>query len=151
MKDVYTVCEVQLSYEPKVKPSERLHIKNSQDIYNFLIEHVFDKRTIEHKEFFYAVLLNRSNKVLGVHLISEGGLNSTVVDIRLIMQSAILSNSSGIILCHNHPSGLLMCSNQDRCLTHKVKEACKLFDFTLLDHLVVTTEGYYSFTDEGVL
>ncbi|MDH6306274.1 DNA repair protein RadC [Parabacteroides sp. PF5-5] len=151
MKDVYKVCDVTIHYEPLIKPSERLQIKNSRDIFSFLMEHVFDMKTIQHKESFNVVLLNRASKVLGVHLISEGGVNGTIVDIRLIIQSAILSNSSGIILCHNHPSGNMMPSNQDRCITNNIQEACKLFDITVLDHLIITAEGYYSFADEGVL
>ena len=112
---------------------------------------VFDADTIQHKESMKVILLNRSRKVLGVCSISEGGINETSADIRIIMQAAILGNASGIILAHNHPSGNVQPSWQDNQLTQRAKDVAKLLDIALLDHLIVTDEKYYSYADEGYI
>lgn len=95
------------------------------------------------------ILLNRAHKVLGIAHISEGGLDSTSADIRIIMQAAILGNASAMILSHNHPSGNKQPSNQDDLLTEKVNKATKLFGIQLLDHIIATDSEYYSYSDEG--
>ncbi len=151
MKDIYSVSEVKLSYEPKVKAKDRPQIRVSKDIYNLLIECVFDSKTIQYKEYFKIVLLNRASRVLGIHTISEGGINETNVDIRLILQAALLTHATAIILAHNHPSGELKPSNADNKITERIKQACKLMDIELLDHLIVTPDSYYSYLDEGRL
>lgn len=149
MEGMYKVCDVKLTYSTKVKSSERAVIKTSEDAYTLLLEHIYDPDTIEHKEYFKVMLLNRANKVLGVSHISEGGINETSVDIRIIMQAAILGNASGIILSHNHPSGSKQPSYQDDQLTNRVNKAAKLFNISLLDHIIVTDSGFYSYADEG--
>jgi DNA repair protein RadC len=83
--------------------------------------------------------------------ISDGGISGTVTDVRLIMQSALLTNASGLILCHNHPSGTLIPSAMDSAVTNKIKKACEVLDIELLDHIIISTEGYYSFADSGRL
>lgn len=140
--ELLKACEVKLSYLPKIKPSERIKIASSQDIYNLLINSFFDAKTIEHKEFFKIVLLNRANKVLGVHLISEGGITGTVIDIRIIMQVCLLSNCTSLIVVHNHPSGNLTPSLEDNHTTQKIKKACDL---------IISNEGFYSYLDEGLI
>jgi DNA repair protein RadC len=99
------------------------------------------------------LLLNRANKVLGITTISEGGLSGTVTDVRLIYQYAIKGNASGIIVCHNHPSGNQNPSESDLKITQKIKEAGNLLDIQLLDHIILTPERdlYRSFADEGQL
>ena len=149
MTNQYAISEVKLTYKTKVKANERAKIKCSQDIYTLLINSVFDPETIEYRETLKMILLNRSNQVIGVHQVSEGGISGTVVDIRIIMQCALLTNCTGIILAHNHPSGNLQTSKEDDNLTVKVTNACKLLDIHLLDHLIVTPEGYFSYADEG--
>ncbi|MDL2223632.1 JAB domain-containing protein, partial [Bacteroidales bacterium OttesenSCG-928-M11] len=109
----------------------------------------FDADTIEFRESFKVLLLNRSNQVLGVFNVSEGGISQTVVDIRLILQSAILSNASGVILAHNHPSGNLSPSREDDMITNRIKSACELMNISVLDHVIITSERYYSYADEG--
>ncbi|MDR0796887.1 MAG: JAB domain-containing protein [Tannerella sp.] len=144
------VCEVSISYRPKVKPSERPVIRNSQDIYRLLTDsRVFSPDTIEHREFFKAVLLNRAGRALGVMHISEGGISETVVDIRHIMQGAILANASSLVLAHNHPAGNCTPSREDDTITQRVKQACTLFSIKVLDHLIITPYAYYSYADEG--
>ena len=95
------------------------------------------------------LLLNRANKVLGYVLLSLGGTAGTVVDPKVIFQAALKTNAHGIILCHNHPSGNLTPSSQDISLTKQLRDAGKFLEIALLDHLILTTEGYYSFADEG--
>ena len=145
------VSEVQLHYQSKIKPSERTKITTATDIYNIMQNIPELMQNIEYKELFYAIYLNNANKVLSVLKISEGGTSSTVVDVKNILQGAILQNASAVILCHNHPSGNLKPSKQDIFLTQNVKEACKLFDLKLLDHIVITSENYYSFTNESII
>lgn len=149
MEGMYKVCDVKLTYNTKVKSSKGAVIKTSKDAYTLLLEHIYDPETIEHKEYFKVILLNRASKVLGVSHISEGGINETSADIRIIMQAAILGNASGIILSHNHPSGSKQPSYQDDQLTDRVNMAAKLFNISLLDHIIVTDSGFYSYADEG--
>lgn len=151
MEDMYSVSEVKLSYKPKVKAKDRPQIRSSRDIFNLLIGSVYDTETIEYKEYFKVILLNNQNKVLGIHLISEGGISETTVDIRLIMQAVLLSHSTKIILTHNHPSGEITPSKSDDKMTEKIKQACKLMDIVLLDHLIVCPDKYYSYADEGCI
>ena len=112
----------------------------------------WDLDSIEHIEEFKLMLLTRSNKVLGIAAISKGGINGTVTDVRIILQYAIKANASGIIICHNHPSGNLQPSESDMAITRKIKESGALMDIQLLDHLIIIPEGrYYSIADEGLL
>lgn len=106
---------------------------------------------IDLKEYFYILLLNRKNKVMGFYKVSEGGVSATVVDIKLIFSACLKSLCSSIILIHNHPSGNLKPSKHDISLTTKIIKAGKLLDIEVLDHLIITSECYYSFADEGIL
>jgi DNA repair protein RadC len=120
-------------------------------IYLLRIEN-WDLDSIEHIEEFKLLLMNRSNSVLGIMPVSKGGLSGTVTDVRLIYQGAIKANASGIIVCHNHPSGNLNPSESDTKLTQKIKEAGMLMDIQLLDHLIIISDDkYYSFADNGLL
>lgn len=150
MESQYKVCEVTLSYQPKIKSSEREKVLSSENAYKILLS-VFDQETVQHKESMKVLLLNRANKVLGVCSISEGGINETSADVRIIMQAAILGSASAIILVHNHPSGELRPSKEDDGLTQRVKEVAKLMGIQLYDHLIITDESYYSYGDEGCI
>ena len=144
----YTVGEVELSYKPKFK---KLHqVTCSEDAYKYLLP-TYKEGTICYKEYFKVLFLNQSNQVLGYILISEGGITDTTVDVRVILQAALLTNSVVIILAHNHPSGNLKPSRQDMEITKQVREAAQLMRITVLDHLILTDAGYYSFADEGEL
>jgi len=126
-------------------------VKSSKDPFDIFIK-AWDLDSIEHVEEFKLMLLTRSNKVLRIASISKGGINGTVTDVRIILQYAIKSNASGIIICHNHPSGNLQPSESDLSLTKKIKEAAGLLDVQLLDHLIIIPEGrYYSVGDEGII
>jgi DNA repair protein RadC len=97
------------------------------------------------------IFLNRANKITHFEVISEGGITGTIADPRIILKKALEENAVSIILSHNHPSGSLRPSYADEDLTHKVKEAAAFFDIRILDHIIVSEEGYYSFADEGKL
>lgn len=114
-----TISEVRLVYKKKVKASDRLQIKCSKDAFDIFMENR-DQDSIEHIEEFKLLLMNRSNSVLGILSVSKGGISGTVTDIRLIYQGAIKANASGIIVCHNHPSGNLNPCESDAKLTHKI-------------------------------
>jgi len=142
------VNEIKLSYSRKGY-CER-SISSSVDAVDVFREH-FDAEKMDYRESFFALYLNQANKVLGIKKISECGISSTLVDVRIIMQAALLCNASGIIVSHNHPSGNLKPSIEDIKITEKIKEAAKFLDFSVLDHIILTSEHYYSFLDEGHL
>ena len=149
--DIKGVSEVILIYKTKVKPKDRAKITSSKDAYQLLFDS-WNKNTIEYVEEFKLLLMNRSNAVLGILSVSKGGISGTVTDIRIIFQAAIKTNASGIIVCHNHPSGNLNPSESDTKITRKIKEAGTIMDIQLLDHIIILPiEGYYSFADEGIL
>lgn len=144
------VAEVELVYRTKVKPSQRPKIVSTADAYEIL-QKIWNPDKIEMIEEFKVLLLNRSNKVLGVLEASSGGITGTVADPRIILAAAIKANAVSIILAHNHPSGSLKPSRADEELTIKIMEAAKYLDMTVLDHIIITTESYFSFADEGLL
>lgn len=151
MKDLslFQVAEIKLTYVSKVKAMDRPHILSSKDGYNILLNNWSDQ--IEFVEEFNILLLNRTNRVMGVYNISKGGQSGTVVDAKVIFIAALKARASSIILAHNHPSGNLKPSQADIDITKKLKQAGELLDLAVLDHLIVTPFGYYSFADDGQL
>ena len=144
----YTVGEVELSYKPKFKSLHQ--VTCSEDAYKYMLS-TYKKGTICYKEYFKVLFLNQANQILGYTLISEGGLTETTADVRLIFQAALLTNSVALILAHNHPSGNLKPSQSDLDITKKLKNSCDLLDISLLDHLIITKDNYFSFADEGLI
>ncbi len=144
------VAEVELVYKTTVKPSQRPKINSVKDCYELLKE-LWNENTIEMQEEFKVMLLNRGNKVIGIYEASAGGLTGTVADPRLILAAAIKSLAVSIVLSHNHPSGNLKPSKADEELTQKIKVAASYHDIRVIDHIIITIEGYYSFADEGLL
>lgn len=142
------IAEVELIYKSKVKPSERPKISHSKDAY-IIFKDTWDENKIELQEQFKVMLLNRANKVLGIYEVSTGGMTGTVADPKLIFIAALKAGACNIMLVHNHPSGNLRPSKQDEELTYKIKEGAKLLDIVLLDHLIISNEGYFSMQDEG--
>ena len=106
---------------------------------------------IDLRERFVVIYLNRNNNVIGYYNVSSGGIYSTVVDPKLIFTTALLTGATGIILAHNHPSGNLKPSSTDIKITNNAIESGKLLSINILDHLIITSKGYYSFTDEGLI
>lgn len=148
--NILHLAEVELIYKTKVRPSDRPKISSSRDAYKILIE-AWDLDTLELREEFKILLLNRANKVLGLFSLSKGGVAGTVADPKLIFTAALKANASGVILAHNHPSGNLQPSQSDLDLTKKCKEAGKFLEIGVLDHLIITSEKYYSMADEGII
>ena len=99
----------------------------------------------------YMLMLNRQNQVLGYHQISKGGMTGTIIDIRVVFQVALKACATSIIVAHNHPSGNLEVSSADRKITQNLKQAGLILEIPLLDHLILSSEGYYSMADEGIL
>ena len=146
-----SISEVRLVYRTKVKASERLQVKCSRDAYLIFMEN-WDMDSVEHIEEFKLMLMTKSNKVLGIASILKGGISGTVTDVRVILQYAIKANASGIIICHNHPSGNMQPGESDLKITKKIKESGNLMDIQLLDHLIIVPEEkYYSMADEGII
>ena len=144
----YKVGEVKLSYKPKFKNQQK--VTCSEDAYKYMLS-TYKKGTICYKEYFKVLFLNQANQILGYTLISEGGLTETTADVRLIFQTALLTNSVALILAHNHPSGNLKPSPEDIRLTKQVREASNFMRIKILDHIILSDTEYYSFADEGML
>jgi DNA repair protein RadC len=128
-------------------PREKSIINASADVARYLQTLLNDHR----HEVFAVLFLNRANKINHFEIVSVGGITGTVADPRIILKKALEEDAVSIILCHNHPSGSLKPSKADEELTQKIKEAAKYFDIKVLDHLIVSEDGYYSFADEGLL
>jgi DNA repair protein RadC len=126
---------------------ERTTVTSSKDVADLLQQEFGDYR----HEIFLVLFLNRANKVKHKEIISSGGLTGTVADPRIIMRKALEQDAVALILCHNHPSGNLYPSKTDEELTKKIKDAALLLDIRLLDHLIVSQDGYFSFADKGLL
>jgi DNA repair protein RadC len=144
-----TLAEITVSYRPT-----RTHkpvITSSLDAYNHL-KSFFPEDTIALHETFVVGYLNRSNRLIGVYILSKGGITGTVADPRLVLSVALKTAATGIILVHNHPSGSLQASEADKDITQKIKKGGELLDIKLLDHLILVPEGkYLSFSEEGLL
>lgn len=145
------VTEVKMAYFNKVRAADRPQIRSSFDAYEVLAAN-WDEGTINLFEEFYILLLDRSNRVMGRYLVSQGGIAGTVVDAKIVFAAALKGRASSIILAHNHPSGNLKASQADIDLTKKLIKGGEVLDICVLDHLILSPEGgYYSFTDEGIM
>ena len=148
--NLFKLAEIEVIYSTKVKPADRLKVVTSSDAAEAFRSAW--KQSLEHKESFYALFMNRNNRVLGIHKISEGGLSGTLIDVRCIFQVALKANACSVVVAHNHPSGNRIPSEADKSITQKIKEAGKFLDIPLLDHLILLPdEGYTSLADEGLL
>lgn len=140
--------EVDTTVYRKTPSKDLTQIHCSNDMYKFIS---VSWEGIDHVETMKAVFMNRSNKVLGVKTVATGGIDTVIVDVRIIFQAALLCNATSLILVHNHPSGGLRPSDGDGNITRKVREAGVVMNIKLLDHLIISDEGYYSFADQGML
>lgn len=141
------IAEIQVSYSTNSKVRQK--ITNSHSAYEAL-QSIWSAGTMELQEEFKVLLLNRANQVLGVYNLSKGGVSGTVVDLKLLFAVALKCNASGIVISHNHPSGNLNPSDADKQLTKKIKQASELLDIKLIDHIIITHLGYYSFSENGI-
>jgi DNA repair protein RadC len=126
---------------------EKPQIGSSKDAYQVLKIHLSDLRTEE----FWALFLNQNNRVLHISQLTQGGINQSLVDLRVLFKIAMDHFATGIIVSHNHPSGNLKPSHEDIGITKKIKEAGELLNIQLLDHLIITQNSYLSFADEGLI
>ncbi|MFP3833729.1 RadC family protein [Chryseobacterium sp. SIMBA_028] len=126
---------------------EKSIIGNSHDAYSILKNQLSDLRTEE----FWAIFMNNSNKVIHISQLTQGGISQSIVDVRVLFKIALEHFSTGVIIAHNHPSGSLKPSKEDINITQKIKEAGKVLSIQLLDHIIVTQDSYFSFSDEGLL
>jgi DNA repair protein RadC len=140
------IAEISISYTPS--RYKQAKIQSTADAYNVLKD-FFAPDTIALQEQFVVMYLNACHNVLGIYTASKGGITGTVADIRLILGVALKTASTAIIIAHNHPSGNLQPSKADETLTQKLKNAAGLLDVNLLDHLIISDAGFYSFADEG--
>ena len=143
--------EIKIKYKVKSKkftPENLEPIKDSEGSVNILRK-IFNADTIEWTEEFIMICLNRANKVIGYYKVSKGGMTGTIADPKVIFTMALNSGATSIIVAHNHPSGNLQPSPQDRQITTKLINAGELLDIKVLDHIILTSNSYYSFLDEG--
>ena len=143
--------EIEIYYKTTVKAEERPKINQTNDVFRLMSEMGEMSRNMEYKELFYALYMNTANDVLAVHKISEGTTKQTLVDIKFIMQGAILTNAASLIICHNHPSGNTSPSTEDKKLTQQIGLAAKLFNVQLVDSIIISAEDYFSFCEQGIM
>lgn len=144
------IPDINISYTPKLKISQLPVVTDAKQAYKLLM-HRWDKGSIQFIEEFKLLLLNKNNRVLGIYHVSTGGICNTVVDPKVIFIAALKTCSTTIILAHNHPSGNLKPSENDIAITRKLKQAGLLLDILVLDHLILTVEGYISLNEEGYM
>ena len=144
MADTVKVSEIELHYKHPERPSMLPQVTRPHEAYHFLHAH-WDENRIEMVEDFKVLLLNRSYRALGVYTMSHGGVNGTVADPKLVFTAALLTNASSIVLAHNHPCGNLHPRLADKKLTEQMKKGGKLLGIDVVDHLIITNEGFYSF------
>lgn len=145
---LHTVAEIELVYRAKVRYKDRL-VANSADKAYEILKSCWDTNKIELVEQAKLLLLDNANTVLGMVDLSQGGVTGTVVDPRIIFAAALKANAASLILAHNHPSGNLVPSYADKEVTRKIDAGGKLLDIRLLDHIILTDDGYYSMKNEG--
>lgn len=143
------VFELQVSFFRKTV--SRIKLTQSEDVANYVRDHVYQKGSIQYVEQFFVLLLDRRNCLYAYKQISSGGISATYTDPKLIFQTALLCHATQIIMVHNHPSGNIQPSLSDIQMTKRLKEVGDLLELPIIDHVIVTEESYYSFADEGRL
>lgn len=147
--DIPVCHEVQIHYKRPLYDTAK-RISSSQEVETILRDFA-DIERIDYKEFFWVILLTNANQVIAISEIGVGTTTSVLVNTKEILQLALLAHATGIIIAHNHSSGKTAPSDRDHNITKCLKKSAKLLDITLLDHLILTTESYASFADEGWL
>jgi len=146
-KAISIIAALELGKRRKAEEQTVVRIKNSKDIYNAFYPVLSDLACEE----CWVMFLSRSNRIIDKLRISQGGVSETTIDAKIVIKEAVIRLASGLVLCHNHPSGNIYPSVQDDYLTQKLIACARLFDITLFDHLVFCDSGYYSYADEGRL
>ncbi len=150
LEEPFQLAEIQVSYHPQIKPSERPQIRSSKDAFRALLQ-IWPKETINYQESLYILVLDRANRILGFHLHSIGHQAACIVHVGQILAVVLKSNGTSFLVSHNHPSQNLSPSQADRDITQKLKKGATLLDIQFMDHLIVCESGYFSFSDEGEL
>ena len=143
-----TASQVKLTYVNEVPKKERIKITGPESVYNLLLQEVYDKETIEHHMSVNLILFNRTMHLLGVYPLADGGIHESTLDIRMIFQAALLSNSSGFILARNSPSCGTEPSKEDLAASNKLQEASRIMRFDYADYLIISPDGYLSLADQ---
>lgn len=150
MENSNLLAEMKISYRSKDPVTRFTKIGGSKDAADYL-RSIWDVDLIEYQEEFICLFINNANGVIGWQKISCGGMTGTVADPKVIFSAALLAGATKVILSHNHPSGNLEPSYEDIDLTKRLVEGGRILDVTVLDHIIITRNGYYSLSDEGVL
>ncbi len=146
MSKQYSMTQLLLMVQEEAQRLDIKRITSAQDVYSLLQDY-----SIKDREHFITITLDGRSKIIEKRVIHIGTLNQSLVHPREIFRSAILDNAAGVIISHNHPSGTLEASRADVQITQRLKEVAKLVGIELLDHVIISKEGYYSFSDEGLL
>ncbi len=150
MKNRSIANELRVSYYRNEKLSvEDFKTVNSSKLMEKVFRKIWNTEELDVRESFYAIFFNNKLDVVGYRKIADGGLDSIMIDIRLLMSSGLLCNALRFAVAHNHPSGTLRPSGADRALTRTIIEAGNILNIELIDHFILTTDSYYSFRDEG--
>lgn len=149
-QSLFAVSEVELIYRNKVKPNDRPKIGSPANAYDILLS-AWDMNKIEMVEQFYVLLLDRGQHCLGVSNSFTGGVSACLIDPKIVFATALKANASGIVIAHNHPSGILKPSAADDLLTKKLKAGGDFLEIPLKDHLIVSPHNYYSYAENGLI
>ena len=144
IKAVRILAAIELGSRRMHLLEKQTNIHHSRDV----AKHLQHKLQYEQREYFMVLLLNQANKIIHEAILSEGGITGTIADPRIVFKLVISHGATGFIICHNHPSGQLIPSRMDDMLTQKIKKGAAIFDIKLIDHLIVSTEGYYSYAEQ---
>lgn len=150
IESLFRIAEIEIVYKNKTPVKDRPKVTCSREAMTIL-RSVWDTNKIELVEQFKIMLMDRRNACIGISEVGTGGISGCVVDPKIVFATALKSRASGIILSHNHPSGNLTASQADIDLTRKMKEAGKFLEIQVLDHIIMTSEHYYSFADDGLM
>lgn len=149
IKELLSCNEIQLHYKRQLFDTMP-HLSSVEESQNYLRE-IIDLQRIDLVEFFWVMYLTNSNRLIAIAEIGVGSTNLVAVSVKTIFQKALLVNAVGIIVAHNHPSGSLKASDADIAMTKKINSAAKVFEMALVDHIIITSEGFLSFAQEGLL
>jgi DNA repair protein RadC len=147
----FSINEITTSYKRAFQVSDRPKITTPESLYELLKNYEPLMDLISYREMFLVVYTNNSNTILSIQRVGEGGFTATTVDLRIIIQSALMQCATGLFIVHNHPSGNLKASKADKDITKQIKDAANFFNIKLLDHLIVTNENFYSFMENDLL
>lgn len=149
IKELLSCNEIQLHYKRQLFDTMP-HLSSVEESQKYLRE-IIDLQRIDLVEFFWVMYLTNSNRLIAMAEIGVGSTNLVAVSVKTIFQKALLVNAVGIIVAHNHPSGSLKASDADIAMTKKINSAAKVFEMALVDHIIITSEGFLSFAQEGLL